>query len=165
MCSSDLPFALTAQGRWGKLVQQAYARLWQACQDYMHGRYYNDPAQPGRKKLSIHYAHVAALHAVINDRIAKCNTEGAPSGILQMVKNFDPVLRERENIMGGSCYGMAEHLDAGLRFEPLDFCSFGLVAVCELPPPEEAAPAIEAFCRQAWGREKKRLGELVAGLA
>lgn len=141
-----VPFALTLRGRYAKCVSWAYDRFQKVSDEYLNGRYYDDPELPGRKQLTIHYLRLRALSEYINEEVHKVNEDISTTGMLRYVKKMDPDVAERENIMGNMCLAEGGELDKDMCFSPLDFDSFELPVVQELPPLQEVRDAIRAFC-------------------
>lgn len=144
------PFALTGTGRYVNCVETAYRGLFDAIRDYLHGRCYNDPKRPGRKRMTMHYKRLEEIAGIINEKIHKANNDRSVSSMLREVKNMNPEQMEREDILGDVCYQRGEGLDSDMCFMPIDFDGYHFPEVVELPPPDEVRPALKRFCRRAY---------------
>lgn len=156
-----LPWALTSRSRYTKLVLSAYADFRQAADDYMHGRYYNDPKQKGRKRLTIHYDRIIKIVQGINQAVDKVNSEISPSCLLEYVKSFDADMVEKEKIAGGTYQGDHCTLDGDLCYDPVDLEVLELKEMPELPALEEAESRIRKFCFELYSENKVQVGKLL----
>ena len=141
-----IPFALTLKGRYAKCVIRAYDQLQKVSDEYLNGRYFNDPELPGRKRLTIHYLRLRALSEHINEEVRKVNEDISATGMLRYVKGMDPDKTEREQLMGNVCLAEGGELDKDMCFSPLDFDSLELPVIQDLPPLREVRDAIREFC-------------------
>lgn len=153
-------FGLTRKSRYAKTVLEAYAEAAAEAHGYMHGRFFVDARDRGRRKLTIHYTQLRELCEQINASVRKVNENLSPSGVIQYVKNFNPDEVSRENIAGAADTGYSERLDKSLRFQPVDFAGLGLLQFPDLPGPKEAEAPIREFC----GRLAAQWPEEVDGL-
>ncbi|QGY41322.1 hypothetical protein GM415_14700 [Pseudodesulfovibrio cashew] len=144
----SIPFALTVRGRYERCVCMAYERFQKIADEYLNGRYYPDPDQTGRKRLTVHYIRLKALAEHINEKVDQVNRVMSPSETLRYVKAMDPELAEKELFIGESCRLDECSLDEDLKFKPLDFDGLGLPVVQDLPRLAEVKPAIRDFCWQ-----------------
>ncbi|WP_319584756.1 hypothetical protein [uncultured Pseudodesulfovibrio sp.] len=151
----SLPFALTAKGRYVACVEAAYKQLFDAIRDYLHGHYYTDPKQPGRKLLSVHYERLKEISDTINGKIHKANNDRSVSSVLREVKNMNPEQMEREDMLGDVSYGRGEGLDRDMCFMPIDFDGYRFPEVAELPPVEEIRPAMKRFCKKVFSERRE----------
>ncbi len=157
-----LPWAFTSKGRYNKLVLSAYDDFQQAAEDYMHGRYYNDPNQKGRKRLTIHYNRIIKIIQGINEAVAKVNSEISPSSLLGYVKSFDAGMVEKEKVAGGMYQGDHCALDGDLCYRPVDLEALELKEMPSLPKLEEAAPRIKAYCSGLYAANKPQIAKLLS---
>jgi len=151
----SLPFALTAKGRYSVCVETAYQGLFDAIRDYLHGRYYNDPKRPGRKRMTIHYKRLEEIADIINEKIHKANNERSVSSVLREVKNMNPEQMEREDMLGDVCYKTGGNLDKDMCFMPIDFEGYCFPEVEELPPLNEIRPALKRFCKGVYSERRE----------
>ena len=151
----SLPFALTAKGRYVACVEAAYQELFDAIRDYLHGKCYNDPKCPGRKRVTIHYKRLEEIAGIINEKIHKANNDRSVSSVLREVKNMNPEQMEREDLLGDVCYGRGEGLDRDMCFMPIDFDGYRFPEVVELPSADEIRPALKRFCKRAFGERRE----------
>ena len=161
--------ALTGRARWTKYVAAAYGAASDAVREYLLGGVYVAPPEqadsgPGRKKLSVHYRQLVAMHAHVNAEIARVNKDLTPSGTLGYVKQFDVERTEKEKITGGGC-GLGAGLDAGLCFRPVDFASLRLRAFSELPPLDKASGTIHDFCKARFDDHRAELTAIMDEIA
>ncbi len=159
-----VPFALSGRGRYTKCVIRAYDRLQKVSDEYLNGRYYDDPEEPGRKRLTIHYLRLRAMAEYINDHIGAVNNRISPTGMLRYVKGMDPDATERQRVMGGSCLPEGGELDKDMCFSPIDFDGLELPVVQELPSAEKVREQIRTFCDELYARRGKEIDPLVDAL-
>jgi hypothetical protein len=157
-------FALTLSGRYAKTVLAAYAEVRSEAHDFMQGRIYVDAHDRGRRRLTVHYSQVVALHAQVNETIRKVNENLKPSSVMQYVKTFNPEKESRERVAGVPSNGYSESMDSELRYQPVDFDSLGLRAMPELPEAGEAAPAVRAFCARVCRENEAEVRAVLAEL-
>lgn len=150
----SLPFALTGKGRYVTCVETAYRGLFDAIRDYLHGRCYNDPKRPGRKRMTMHYKRLEEIADIINEKIHKANNERSVSSMLREVKNMNPEQMEREDLLGDVCYRKGDGFDSDMCFMPIDFDGYRFPEVVELPPENEVRPAIKRFCRRVYDERR-----------
>lgn len=148
-----LPFAFTAQGRYERCVFRVYDLLHQEADVYLNGRYFVDPEQGKRKRLTPHYVRVKALADHLNAEIDKINRRSV-TGALQYVKNMDPDHARQERLMGDTD-SQGETLNHDMEFVPIDFAGIGLPVVPELPPLYKVKEKIKAFCGRVWALRRE----------
>ncbi|MEF2229521.1 MAG: hypothetical protein V3571_01195 [Pseudodesulfovibrio sp.] len=140
-----LPFAFTTLGRYERCVFKAYELFHLAADEYLNGRYYDDPDQRGRKRLTVHYVRLKALAEHLNGEIDKVNRRSVCNA-LQYIKSMDPDKMRHERVMGDiECAG-GDALNQDLQFAPIDFEGLGLPVVQDLPSLYKVRDAIKAFC-------------------
>ena len=148
-----LPFAFTGLGRYERCVFRAYDLFHLVADEYLNGRYYDDPDHKGRKRLTVHYLRLKALAEHINGEIDKVNRQSVGSA-LQYVKGMDPDHLRQEGLMGDMTSG-GNGLDGDLRFTPIDFLGLGLPEVQDLPSLYKVREAIKAFCVRIYPDRKE----------
>lgn len=151
-----VPFALTRRARWIKCVEAAYHRFYKAADAYLNGTYFTD--EEGRKRLTIHYVRLKAMTEYVNEEVDKVNEDMAPSEALRYIKNMDPEYVAKENLVNPCLPTDGCSLDGDLKFGRLDFDSFGLMEIQELPHTVKVAPEIKAFCKSVYSGKKEEIG-------
>ncbi|WP_243925073.1 hypothetical protein [Pseudodesulfovibrio sp. S3-i] len=151
---TSVPFSLTARGRYIRCVFKAYGALQAIVNEYVHGRHYNDPESPGRKRLTMHYTRLEEIARLINHKIRKVNETVSTTAILRQVKGMNPDQFEREQIMGDLSLVDGSTLDKDMCFMPIDFEGYGLPQVRELPPVKEVEDVIRRFCKKLYANRK-----------
>jgi hypothetical protein len=157
----SLPFALTGKGRYATCVEAAYRGLFDAIRDYLHGRCYNDPKRPGRKRMTMHYKRLEEIADIINEKIHKANNDRSVSSVLREVKNMNPEQMEREDLLGDVCYRKGEGMDSDMCFMPIDFGGYCFPEVVELPSPDEIRPALRRFCKRVYNERRDEVRKVV----
>lgn len=157
-----LPFAFTKLGQYERSVYRAYALFQKVADEYLNGRYYDDPDHPGRKRLTVHYIRLKALAEHINDEVERINSNRSPSGTLRYVKGMDPVQMEKEDILGAACLLDGCTIDDELNFSPIDFDAIGLPVVQDLPALGKVKGGIKQFCKEIYPSRKKDIAEAMA---
>ncbi len=149
-----LPFAFSGLGRYERSIFRAYELLQKAVDNYLNGRYFDDPDQKGRKRLTVHYLRLKALAEHINEEIVRVNSTSL-GGTLHYVKTMDPELLRREQVMGDA-KGMGDEtaLNQDMQFTLIDFEKLGLPVVQDLPPLHKVKEAIKAFCKEIYPLRK-----------
>lgn len=150
----SVPFAFTRKGKYTQCVAEAYRRFQSVSDEYLNGKYFNDPDMPGRKRLTVHYLRLRALAEHINAEIHKVNEEMSTTGILRQIKGMDPEQAQRERIMGDVCLMEGCELDKTMCFTPLNFDSLELPVVQDLPRLQEVKDAIKDFCGQLYSTNR-----------
>ena len=56
-----IPFAFTTRGKFIKLVLWAYDVLQKACDEYINGKYYDDPNEKMGKGITVHYNQIVIM--------------------------------------------------------------------------------------------------------
>jgi hypothetical protein len=160
------PSALGFSRRYARVLQWAYACFRDALDVYRHGRWEDDPEQPGRKTLSVSREQVRDRCEELNERIRTMNTTCSPVCMLQYIKEMDPGRMERERITGADFAGYACSLDDKLAFQPLDFDSLGFPAYCDVPEPKQARDALRdtavRLARERGDEARQALGGVLA---
>ena len=129
--------------------------------EYLHGRYYDDPERPGRKRLTVHYNRLKALSEHINGEVRRVNEQLSATGMLRYVKEMDPEIVKREKIMGNACLLEGGGLDKDMCFTPLDFDSLALPVVQDMPPARDVQDAIRQFCKKLYSTNKHDVERIV----
>ena len=153
----SLPFALTAKGRYVVCVEEAYRGLLDAIREYLHGHSFDDPEQPGRKRVSVNYERLRQTADFINEKIDKINNERPLSSVLREVKNMNPEQVEREELLGDAVCGNGAGLDKDMCFMPIDFEGYSFPKEVELPPVNEVRPALKRFCKRLYGARRDEI--------
>jgi len=151
----SLPFSLTRLGRYERCVCRAYAQLQSVADEYLNGRYFNDPEESGRKRLTVHYIRLKAIAEHINEKIDKVNRTMSPNETLRYVKKMNIEQAERESLIGEACLMDGCGLDLDLKFELLEFEKMDLPVVQDLPRLEAVKPAIKVFCKSIYQVRKQ----------
>ncbi|MDY7000735.1 MAG: hypothetical protein SVS15_03005 [Thermodesulfobacteriota bacterium] len=160
-CGIKKPFGLSTEGRYAKLVYEMYVLLQDAVDEYLNGRYYDDPKGTGKKLLTIHHGRMKIWCEVLNKKIEKINCM-SPSGAMSFVKDLDPDTRGKERVAGATLDGYATRLDKEMAFEPLDCSSLERLALPELPEPQKVKEAIKTFCGSLCARDKAEVRQILA---
>lgn len=155
----SLPFAFTGLGRYQRCVFRAYDLLQKAVDEYLNGRYFDDPEQPGRKRLTVHYLRLKAMAEYINEEIDKVN-DTTVSGTLKFIKTMDPEQMQHEGMMGQAVKG-ADHIDQDMRFSPVDFDGLELPDMQDLPALYVVRDPIKHFCS---GLYKERRDDIAGAM-
>jgi hypothetical protein len=150
----SLPFALTMKGRYAACVEEAYRGLHNAIREYLHGHSFDDPEQPGRKRVTVNYERLRDTADFINGKIEKINNERPVSSVLREVKNMNPEQVEREELLGDASYGKGAGLDKDMCFMPIDFEGYRFPKEADLPPVNEVRPALKRFCKRVYGARR-----------
>lgn len=145
------PFAWTLKGRWMKSVHETYAALQYETDVYLNGRYERDPADPRRKRLSVHHGMIRKLADSVNRSIQRANEGERPSDVLRYMRSLDPMEQAKERATGATLENFDQRLDETMAMKPLDFDSLGLISLPELPA-----------CKVARGRTERFLNRLYA---
>jgi len=161
---NTLPFAFTQQGRFERCVLRAYNHFQQTADEYLNGRYYEDPEQRGKKRLTVHYIRLKALVEHINEEVERVNSSRSPSGTLRYVKGMDPVQMEKEKILGEACIIEGCGLDRDLEFKPIDFDAINLPVVQDLPRLNMVKDTIRQFCKEIYPSRKEDIAQAMAFL-
>ena len=128
----------------------------------VNGRYFNDPEQPGRKRLTIHYLRIKTLADYINEEMDRVN-KTAVSGALQFIKTMDPEQMQHEGMMGEAVKG-TDHIDQDMHFSPIDFEGLCLPVYQELPPLYAVREAIKAFCAKLYKKRREDIARAMQSL-
>jgi hypothetical protein len=156
-----MPFSLSRKGRYGQLLKWAYSGLQKVCHEYNHGRYYYDPKDGGKEKLSSGYRQIEKMIDLINHKIHQVNTDIAPEAVLQCFRQFDVESREKSRILGASAGGECA-LNQGLDFKPLRMEETDLPRYPELPRPDQVAERIESFVQRFYPRHREPIRSRMA---
>lgn len=157
-----LPFAFTGAGRFERCVFRAYDLLQKEVDEYLNGRYFDDPEQPGRKRLTVHYLRLKTLSEYINQEMERVN-KTTVSGALKFIKTMDPEQMQHEGMMGEAVKG-ADHIDRDMQFTRIDFQGLGLPVVQELPPLYSVRASIKDFCLKLYKKRKEDVAEAMRSL-
>ncbi|BCS87104.1 hypothetical protein PSDVSF_03460 [Pseudodesulfovibrio sediminis] len=160
----EQPFALTMRGRYIKCVRMAYEDLYCISEEYLNGRYYDNPEQPGRKLRTIHYLRIKALAEHINYRVQRINDDMSTTAILRHVKELDPVQMSKERIMGDVCLMEGCELDMDMCFTPIDFTHLELPEIVELPKPQKVKGCIVQWCKILYASRKEDIATAMSSL-
>lgn len=150
-----LPFAFTQRGRFERTVCRAYHLFQQTADEYLNGKYFDDPDVPGRKRLTVHYIRLRALAEHINEEVDRINKDMSTTGTLRYVKRMDPVQSELELAIGEACLIEGCDLDEEMKFTPIDFEGIQLPVVQDLPPLSKVKPVIIDFCKEIYPSRKE----------
>ncbi len=146
------PRSFTRKGLFCKAVWEVYQTLARLIEKYAHGEPYTDPMHPGRTLVTVYYGQVRKQCAELNARILKLNEANRPSESLSFAKRMDPALVQKESITGGG--EQTWSLDQDLAFTPLDFDSYDLPNLPDLPVDSKARAAIEACCADIFQQQR-----------
>ena len=160
----SIPFALTRRGRWFRCLCLTWDDYRSFTDEYIHGRYYNDPKMPGRKRLTMHYRRLAEFARLINEDIRKVNTDNSTTSVLRHFRNMDPEQVEREDMLGGACLVEGCALDQDMHFRPIDFLGYRLPEMRDLPPLSKVRDSIRRFTRQHHAGNEDALARAVRAL-
>lgn len=138
-----VPFGMSLKNRYAKVVRAAYASFVQEARAYMHGRYFNDPEDPRRKRITVHYHQLERLCREVNERIEQANQYNSPTQMLQFSKQFDIEGSEKEAIVG---VPLRYNLDQEMAFPRIDFSCALLPAYPDFPPAEQIKRSITSYC-------------------
>lgn len=160
------PWALTGRGRYVKAMLRAYDQMQVAFDVYLNGRYYSDPRQHGRKRLSVHYYLMRDWAGHINRRIRKVNEGQAPSCVLAFAKSLDveAVTKERVTDAPLDTGGINCKLDQDLAFKPVSLFDLGLKELPDLPSIKLARVRVARLARQVWRADKALARAALNGL-
>ncbi|MFW6055632.1 MAG: hypothetical protein ACOC9D_06965, partial [Thermodesulfobacteriota bacterium] len=156
-----LPFGLLPKSRYAKAVRAAFARFASEANDYMNGRYYNDPEEPQRKRITVHYRQLEDMCRHVNERIKKVNQYNSPSEVLQFCKQFDMECAEKERLVG---VPLQYNLDQEMAFPLLDFAGACLVAYPDLPSPDEVKNNIKEYSARIFAEHSDEIRSLMKAL-
>jgi len=152
----SLPFALTARGRYVKLIGEAYADLVLACDQYMKG-----PAQgkkTGKKgEAQVYYGLLVGMVAVINAEIRRVNQTLSPCQSLRFAKQFTATCHEAQ--VPDCHYG--ECLEEKLGLSPVDLGTFDLAVY---PPLDTVAGKIDAFGKALYRDHAEAINRILSVL-
>lgn len=137
------PLALTAAGRYRKVVARAYTAMRQEIVKYNEGGYAPDPRQPGRMMPIPGYDHLHGVAETINAEIEAVNASQSPSDLLRFNKSLDLDRLEQESACGS--IGDACRLNNDLAFVPLDPTTFDVPRLPTPPPLDDVAEALNAL--------------------
>jgi hypothetical protein len=137
------PLALTAKGKWVKLVLAAYAAFQAAVEEYLHGSYVDDPERPGRKRPTPSLASLQRLAEATNERIKVIAS--APSQVLRYAHSMDVHEADKERLVGGTLEGYADAVDKSMGFTPVDVAAFDLPELPDLPLPDAARKPLQKY--------------------
>ncbi len=160
----SLPFAFTGVGRYERCVFRAYSIFQKVADEYVNGRYFNDPEMQGRKRLTVHYLRLKALAEYINDEVERVNANQSPTGMLRYVKRMDTEKCEREDMIGQACLLEGGELDSDLKFSSIDFEGQELPVVQDLPSLVKVKPLIKDFCKEIYPSRKEDIKRAMASL-
>ncbi len=160
----SLPFALTREKRYAKLLTRAYGEAAGAVRGYLHGEYYNDPKISGRKRITPSYELLATWAEKINTSIKKVNEGHTPSSVLNFSKSLNGAQLRHESISEATIAGYSNSLDKSLAIPPLDFQAYGLKDFPELPALETVKGQLVNFARGLYKQHKERINALLEHL-
>jgi len=157
----QLPRGFGSRSRYARLVCNAYSSFVTEAHDYMNGRYYDDPQDPRRKRITVNYRQLANFCREVNERIDKANQYNSPSQILQFFKQLDIERSEKESQIGVPTH---YSLDEEMSYAPEDFACARLASYPDLPPLSQVEGRIKQFAAQVCSSspdEIRRLLEMV----
>lgn len=160
----SIPFSFTMLGRYERCVCSAYEKFQQVADEYVNGRYFDDPDQPGRKRLTVHYLRLRALAEYINDEVKRINENVSATGALRFVKRMDPEQSEREDMIGAACLIDGCGLDEAMKFTPIDFEALELAVVQDLPRLSKVKSVIRQFCKEIYPSRKDDIKRVVESM-
>lgn len=160
----SVPFAFTRRKRYEKLLLRAYGEAAGAVSGYLHGEYYSDPKEPGRKRLTPSYENLQAWAKKINDHVKKVNQGHSPSSVLSFSKSLNGPQLRHESISEATINGYSNSLDHSLALPPVDFQAYGLQELPELPAPDRVKSKVAGFARGLYKQHKERINALLEHL-
>lgn len=153
----SIPFAFTLRGRYERSVCRAYHLFRDVADEYLNGRYYDDPEHPGRKLHTVNYLRLKDMAGDINEDVERVNNSLPPSRALEYIKQMDTHRMEQEKIMGEVCELEGCALDKDLQFQPIDFEANNLPVIQELPGIKAVRSTIVSFCRNIYPDRKTEI--------
>ena len=138
----QLPLGIGSKNRYSKLVCKAYSAFATEANDYMNGRYFDDPQDPRRKRITVNYKQLADFCKDVNERIEKANQYNTPTQILQFFKQLDTERLEKESLIG---VPMHYSLDQEMAFTPEDFACARLESYPDFPPVDQIEKSIKRY--------------------
>ena len=159
-----IPFAFTTRGKFIKLVLWAYDVLQKACDEYINGKYYDDPNENMGKGVTVHYNRIVIMCELINKEVLKVNRDMSPANTLQYAKKFNHETAEKEYITGGAFAEYACNIDEKLAYQPIDFDLLKLKRYPELPAQDKAIFEITSFCKKKYSNNKDEIKKLISDL-
>lgn len=152
-----LPFAISAKGRFVKVIGEIYEDLVLACRGYMTG-----PPQAVKKtEDEIYYGLIAGMVELINAEIRRVNEALSPCQSLRFARQFTSSAPEAE--VPDCRY--VDCLEEKLCFRPLNLDSFNLATYPVLPPLDAVAPRIAAFAKALYRDNPAAIQSILAVLA
>ena len=151
--------ALTAKGKYYKLLRQAYARLETACRDYLYGA---EDEESTSEEIPVYLSMIMKMAEVINSEIKALNRNRPPSDTLQFVGQLNTGARAKTAATGTP--SQYAGMDEKLGYAPVDINALNIVRIPELPPLQNADPQIRRFIEQLYATQKKQVKALLAEL-
>ncbi|HHP7234279.1 MAG TPA: hypothetical protein ACFCUC_06590 [Desulfobacterales bacterium] len=165
--SLKIPFALTAGGRYRKLVGAQYERLQQICREYLFGPRTAQSAQwagTDEDEVPAYYRLLKTMENLLNREIARTNCNMTPSCTLQFAKNLASDLGEKQQITG-SASSEYSTLDEKMRYEKLSLKADGIEKFPELPPRDQVSGKIRSFCRDLSRKRPEAVRRILAKIS
>jgi hypothetical protein len=153
-----LPFALTAKGRYIKVIGQVYEELAHACHVYMHGR----PKVRKKDETSVHYTLLADMVDLINKEIKRVNDSLSPCQSLQFARDFSGQAEVSSTGVPDCRY--VHCLEEKLCFQTLDIRGFHLAVYPDLPPLTVVESRIRAFTQSLFPDHRRQIAHILAVL-
>lgn len=153
-----LPFAFTMKGKYIRSVRDAYRNFHRLVGEYLNGRYYEEPGEGGRKRLTVHYIRFKAMFEYVNEEISRINSRMSTGDTLRYLKGMDPATLEKEKVLEAGVGDFCT-LDKELTYKPLERARYDLLEIQELPSIEMVRGDIKVFCKGLW---RERRTELLA---
>ncbi len=152
----EIPFALTAKGEFVCFVRHAYDELQKACDEHMNGEPDESPVLRGMEKNEVYHKLLVKMCHLINENVQRVNTDMSPLSVLQFAKRLDIETQNKEYVTGGMTFD-GSGINEKLAYQPIDFDSLGLKEYPELPPPDQVASKITAFCKKNYPENRKEI--------
>jgi hypothetical protein len=143
----QVPRRFGPRSKYAGLVCNAYAAFVTEANDYMNGRYYDDPQDSRRKRITVNYRQLANFCQEVNERIDRANQYNSPSQILQFFKQLDIERSEKESLIG---VPTQYSLDEEMSYAPEEFACARLASYPDLPSLSQVEGRIRKFAAQVY---------------
>jgi hypothetical protein len=154
-----VPFSLTKEKLFTKLVYDVYKLLSIEIEAYYNGKYHKDKSIPGKKILTVNYNNLKKMIDDVNRRIEETNRCSKASDVLQFSKKMDVETQDKERITdSGVCYT----LDEEMKLQSIDFDSLGLPRFTPLPRGREVEQKVHLFLGRLFKEHKQQILQLIA---
>lgn len=154
------PFAFSFRGKYIKAVLDAYDDFQRLADIYLNGKYYENPDEKGRKRLTVHYIRFKAMLEYVNMEIEKVNSRMNTEDTLRYLKQMNPEMSEKEKVLD-TCSGSLCAFGVDTEYRALELETYGLLQIQELPGREKVRNEITAFCKALYGEKKEEIKALL----